>query len=1536
MTDYRRLICNRIAVLPSHNPDMTSMTATKSSSPSTLRSPPGTLSTHGSPPGPSCTRGSPPEASSTASCKRTRTRTKPKEVFEVIMPTARVKYHGQGGSWVETTEVGCALLDSGATQSFISQDAVTRANIVVRERPVSMTVVGVTGEVEATHEAVVSMVSPATNYILKVTLVVLPSLGSLKEVTAGEEILGQPDYFRLSDYFPSPPRSIDFILGSDILWDIYLSEEVLKFYHYQIMVHPTKLGDVMSGVYLGDNNGIDKAPERIADRLETCGHVAHGAAQPQWHQLHPMKKTGQTNTAVVMAALEGSKALQDHVSELIGQQGKQASAVSLTAQVVTAADCNDVTEADGVELADHHKKSASSSRPVTKKERNSIEERLDRFMTYEGLGIMPVDAKNANMKPLDIVALESWKKSLSFKDGAYSVGLTFNPDHEELSNNRDSAVAQFLALERRFKKDPVLYSKYKKEIEVYKENDVEPCKGKGKVGEIRYLPHSAVVTESKTRIVFNGSSRSGRGPSLNDCLLTGPQSGSQDLFKILLGFRDKKVAVGGDVRRMYLCIYINDSDRDFLRFIWRNEETGELEEYRFIKVPFGIKDAPFLAQETFIEHAKKYLAEFPEIVKVLIFQRWVDDIITSVDTEEEAIAMIKIIVRIMSEGGFQLRKWISNSEAVMASVPLEDRLDKDKPINFQEDSEDSFKALGVQWFVASDTLRFTNMKKDLEVGTVVTKRLMSSVISAFFDPLSTGAPFSVIGKRLLQRVWITERRAMEAAKAAGASSRDLDKKRKQSWDKPVSQDIADAFNEWREQLADLDGFAIQRCLIDDKEVKNKQLHFFSDASIWIFATAVYLRTEYMDGTVSSRLVCSRNRVAGEDDTLPRLELMGALLSSRVAVAVREVLDPEKSMECFFWVDSSTAYQWIIGDYNHWKVYVSNRVKEIQAHTRKDQWKHIPGTDNPADLATRGLTALEFVGNKLWLEGPKWLVQDQDQWPHRTFTYRSLEDDDMEAKPTHLALVATRSQTRSKKVEKLADWNILRTIRERCGTLEKILRVTILFMDKEKRGGLPDPNQEARRRALQLHVKDVQGEAYKSELACLQNDMDIPVKSSLAGVGVFLDLEGVLRSQGRYMPTSDCATPMILPYKSDLFKLLVLQTHMDHAHPGPEWTFFHLRKEFWAARARRTIKEILLRCIRCKKMRARVAQQQMAPLPTFRHQENPRPYTHVGVDYAGPIPCYDEDGKQVKTWISIFTCFQIRHVHLELVTSCSAEDFLLAMRRFIALYGCSSFWYSDNSKTFKRSAKEVAALSKLIENKDIQNAIKSKGITWKFITEHAPWHGALYERLIRSVKDSLKGAIGNEKLSIVQFQTALLEAAAIVNSRPLAEVTDDASDPLPVSPSMLLHGYDLENRPYPVALKVTNDKGLALLWKRRLQLQHQLMTRFAMNYITDLRERQKWKKKYPNLKVGQLVLVDTPGKKRLQWPLGRIVEILPGRDNLTRSVRVKANDGTFRRPIQRLVPLEVVGETDDNEDEDQQEAEDQGGAQSEVPGADPKK
>ena len=147
-----------------------------------------------------------------------------------------------------------------------------------------------------------------------------------------------------------------------------------------------------------------------------------------------------------------------------------------------------------------------------------------------------------------------------------------------------------------------------------------------------------------------------------------------------------------------------------------------------------------------------------------------------------------------------------------------------------------------------------------------------------------------------------------------------------------------------------------------------QLIGFCDASAKAYAAVVYVRLETKAG-VDSRFVAAKTRVAPVGGTtIPRMELLSALLLSKLVSSIEEAWQSRLQLEhpiCY--TDSKATLYWIQGTKHMWKQFVENRVTTIRGLVDPQHWKHCPGVENPADIPSRGMAASALAENPLWLE-----------------------------------------------------------------------------------------------------------------------------------------------------------------------------------------------------------------------------------------------------------------------------------------------------------------------------------------------------------------------------------------------------------------------------------------------------------------------------------------------------------------------------------------------------------------------------------------
>ncbi|GFU98713.1 integrase_H2C2 domain-containing protein [Trichonephila clavipes] len=200
--------------------------------------------------------------------------------------------------------------------------------------------------------------------------------------------------------------------------------------------------------------------------------------------------------------------------------------------------------------------------------------------------------------------------------------------------------------------------------------------------------------------------------------------------------------------------------------------------------------------------------------------------------------------------------------------------------------------------------------------------------------------------------------------------------RKTDWDEELLPDIREKFEQWCSEASFLCELQIPRYALgcDSVICPECEIHKFSDASIKAYEAVSYVRLRTFD-KISVHLLASKSRVAPlKVLTLPRFELMGALLAARLAKNASRVLSEKISITNYFWTDLTIALSWIQGPSNRWKVFVANRVKEIRSLTDKDSWRHCPGKDNPSDLLTRCISADSLINCEKWWKGLSFLQE----------------------------------------------------------------------------------------------------------------------------------------------------------------------------------------------------------------------------------------------------------------------------------------------------------------------------------------------------------------------------------------------------------------------------------------------------------------------------------------------------------------------------------------------------------------------------------
>ena len=361
-----------------------------------------------------------------------------------------------------------------------------------------------------------------------------------------------------------------------------------------------------------------------------------------------------------------------------------------------------------------------------------------------------------------------------------------------------------------------------------------------------------------------------------------------------------RVALTGDISKMYREVQLCSSDRQLHRFLWRANTSDQIRDYCMNRVTFGMAASPYLAVRTLQQAAIDHGSSSPSASWHVMHSFYVDDLLGGADTLEDAITLYDELRVMLGKVGFDLRKWRSSEQQVLNHIPT--ALLEPMPTQYLIDRHSATypKALGVAWDSTLDTMA-THI--DLPPEFLSTKRGIISDVAKTFDVLGWLAPNILTMKVLYQQLW----------------------EEQLGWDDQVPEHYQLKHSTWRSQLPILSRIKLPRCYYESEPTLSIELHGFSDASEAAYAAVVYVRATYKNHAPTCRIVMAKTKVAPiKSLSIPRLELCGAALLSKVLTTGINI-----SIEAVHaWSDSSIVLAWLDGAPKRYKTYVGNRIASI--------------------------------------------------------------------------------------------------------------------------------------------------------------------------------------------------------------------------------------------------------------------------------------------------------------------------------------------------------------------------------------------------------------------------------------------------------------------------------------------------------------------------------------------------------------------------------------------------------------------------------
>ena len=569
-------------------------------------------------------------------------------------------------------------------------------------------------------------------------------------------------------------------------------------------------------------------------------------------------------------------------------------------------------------------------------------------------------------------------------------------------------------------------------------------------------------------------------------------------------------------------------------------------------------------------------------------------------------------------------------------------------------------------------------------------------------------------------------------------------------------------------------------------------------------------------------------------------------------------------------------------------------------TQAHQWKHVPSGDNPADKVSRGMRNTK--GSERWINGPEFLDHPRDHWPSKMLV---KTPDGIEYKRLNLQ-ISTNEQ-----------YDILNNLCSRFSDWHRMLKA-VVWLTRFKSYWIimkrPEKNitlkvgvqtvEEIKNAELNV-IQLLQSQAFNVDLRMLSahkplSNIKLPSDTSLMKLNPVV-ANGVIRVGGRLARSAldfDVQHPIILPKRNTVTEMIIRHYHQIEGHASVAHLLVAIRSRFWIINGVASIKRVIKRCLLCQKQNAVVGRQQMAPLPPVRVESGWHPFTHVGLDYFGPIEV--KRGRSTeKRYGCIITCLQSRAVHVDVAQSLTTDSFMMLLIRFIGRRGVPTDIYSDNGSNFKGADAELKRWIDHLDTDSLNERLLRRGIQWHFNPPYASHRGGVWERLIRSVRRTLNAICHEQTPNDETLQTFLIESERILNNRPIVPYISEDLNFISLTPNdlILLRGN------HGLAFHDTLLDRYKARWKSANHLANVFWKRWTREYLPILQQRQKWLFPHRNFQPGDVVLVVTGGLKRNHWPMGVVEKVCTDTDGLVRSVEVRVSGGLVNRDVRNLCLLE---------------------------------